>query len=194
MDVNETSETAGIQFPIEGETHWNKVMRVLALGTVGALIAIGAVFQFFQQDSEAESSQLGLVMMGLIALLVFEYILFLKVIVPRTANYGRFRLHENAVEFFPLSGMGLSVSTQANKVRIGKFLGLTVRKSRDNKNSFAYNVYLIHPEKGYTVNVKTFDQPQAAHDFAQALGRTLDLQVAAGNSNKHRREEPGEAA
>lgn len=185
MEENETRSSAGIQFPIEGETQWIRVMRIMALGTIGALAAIGAVFQFFEMGSEAESSQLSFVMMGLVALLVLEYVLFLKVIIPRTANYGRFRLHENAVEFFPLSGLGMSVREQGDKVRIGKFLGITVRSMTEKKGK-AYNVYLIHPEKGYTVNVRSFDSPQPAYDFAQELGKTLNLQVAGNNNNRQK--------
>lgn len=179
--------TSGVHFPIEGESKWVLTMRLLAAGTIGAVISIGLVFHFFGGDKSSfvESQQLAFILGGIVLLLVFEYFVFLKIVIPRQADYGRYRIHKEMVEYFPLTSFGLGIKEKPDSVAVKKFTGVAVSTAPNKKNKLEYGVYLIHQKKGRTITVKTFPVMQEAQEYAHNLAASLRLNV--GNIPRSKR-------
>lgn len=180
---NETlpkSPTSRTNFPIEGESRWIGTMRMLALVTLILLVVIGTGLKFLAHDgSFIESQQLMMVSGGIVFLIVIEYFIFLKIVIPRQANYGRYVLENDGVTFFNLSALGLGVSARPQKERIGKFMGVTTGKVKTKKGITRYAVFLVHKtDKGKTININDFNSMQEASQFATTLAQDLGLAVA----------------
>lgn len=168
--------------PIEGESKWVTTMRVLAFATLGALIVIGGIFHFLAgNNSFLESQQIGLILGGLVFMLVLEYFIFLRVVIPRQADYGRYVIHQDKVEFYPLTAMGLGIKPRSKAERMSKFLGITTGIVRNKKGVASFGVYLVHTtDKGKTINIHTFPDLKEAEQFAMKLGKLLQLNVVSG--------------
>lgn len=174
------SPTSRTNFPIEGESRWIGTMRMLAFVTLAVLLIIGTGLKFLaHEDSFMESQQLMMVCGGIVFLLVCEYFIFLKIVIPRQANYGRYVLEHDGVTFFNLSALGLGVSARPVKERIGKFMGVTTGKVKTKKGITRYAVFLVHKsDKGKTININDFNSMQEASQFATTLAQDLGLAVA----------------
>lgn len=164
----DTGPRAAIHFPIEGRSPWVQVLRVTALGSVGAIIAVAAMMIAFQPSGENSP----LLLCGLAAFLLLEYLVIRAVIVPRLADYGRFRVYHNKVDFYPLGVTGLRVSPASDSEPITAFAGLTVRAEPEKGR---YKVLLLHKERGRTICLKTYNAPEPANSHAEALAHSLDL-------------------
>lgn len=174
------SPTSRTNFPIEGESRWLGTMRLLAYVTLAVLLMIGAAFKYLTyEDSFIEGQQLMLVSGGIVFLLLFEYFIFLKIVIPKQANYGKFVLDRDGVTFYNLGALGLSVSSKPQNERIGKFMGVTTGKVKAKKGATRYGVYLIHKtDKGKTIKINDFSSMQEASQFATTLAQDLGLAVA----------------
>ncbi|MCB9991316.1 MAG: hypothetical protein H6867_08030 [Rhodospirillales bacterium] len=172
----------GIDFPIEGESRWVHVMRALAFGVFASLMTIGAVFHFLGgDDSFVESQQLSMILGGIVFVLLLEYFVFLKIVIPRQADYGRFEIREHKVDFYPLSALGLGIKTHAHPVSMGKFMGITTGRTTDKKGVTSYNVFLVHKDnKGKTIRVSNFADPVEAENYATKLAAVLRLNMVSG--------------
>lgn len=179
---------SAVNLPLEGESKWVSVMRMLAFATFGCIILIAIVFHFLTaDDSFVGNQQLGMMMAGLVFLLVLEYFVFLKIVIPRQANYGRYIVFQDKVEYFPLSALGLSVKAQGEAVAISRFMGITTSRVADRKGRVSYAVFLIHSaDKGKTIKLRSFSEPVQAEAFAVRLGALLRLNVASGIARKAR--------
>ena len=155
-------------------------MRMLALVTLLLLVVIGTGLKFLAHDgSFIEGQQLMMVSGGIVFLIIIEYFIFLKIVIPRQANYGRYVLEYDGVTFFNLSALGLGVSSRPQKERIGKFMGVTTGKVKTKKGITRYAVFLVHKtDKGKTININDFNSMQEASQFATTLAQDLGLAVA----------------
>lgn len=180
---------ARVDFPLEGESRWVAVMRVLAIGTLLAILVLGGVYHFLAGDrSFAANQQLLMIFSGIVLLLLIEYFIFLKVVIPRQAAYGRFLLHRDKVEFFPLTALGLGVRKDSVKVQINSFIGITTSRVTDKKGRVSYAAFLIHgSDKGKSIKVRSFSEPVEAEKFALVLGKAVNLNVASGLVQKKKR-------
>lgn len=187
IEQEASSSEEGVQlsaegFPIEGESKWVTILRLMAVATLVTIGVIGAMFHFLTaDDSFIESQQLAMMMGGIVFLLVLEYFVFLLVVIPRQADYGRYAIHETKVEFFPLTALGLAIGNKSETVHIERFAGVASSKSTDKKGKLSYAVYLVHSDnKGKTINIKSFPSAEEADNYAQNLGRKLRLNFVSG--------------
>ena len=180
IEVPATAARSDESLPIEGESRWVMIMRLLAGSTFLAILVIGGVFRFLTgDDSFVQSQQLAMIMGGIVFLLVLEYFVFLLVVIPRQADYGRYVIHENKVDFYPLTALGLGIGPESEPVQMARFMGIaTGRIAREKGGGVVYAVYLVHSEnKGKTINVRNFPTLEEAEAFAGKLGGMLHLNV-----------------
>ncbi len=173
--------------PIEGESKWVMVMRLLAFGTLTGLLVIAAVFHFLSGDNSfVESQQIGMMLGGLVFLLILEYFVFLFVVIPRQADYGRYEIHRDRVDYYPLTALGLGISSSPRPERLSRFMGITTGRMQGSKKAGTqYAVYLVHgQEKGKNIVIRTFSDPMDAEKFATVLAARLQINVASGLRNQ----------
>jgi hypothetical protein len=103
------------------------------------------------------------------------------IVVPRLADYGRFRVYPNKVDFYPLGLSGLTVSHASDSEPMDSFSGLTVRAVPDKG---VYKVMLLHEQPGRSICVKTYSAPQPALAHAEALAQALSVAYAPSKTMK----------
>lgn len=162
---------ASIHFPIEGVSPWLYILRVIALGSTGALAVVAAMMV----TMHGSGGDLAVILGGLSVFLVIEYFVVRAIVVPRIADYGRFRVYERKVDYFPLTFTGLTVSTASDSEPIDNFSGLSVHADPQKGQ---YRVLLNHKERGRTICLKTYHAPEPANSHAEALAQSLHLGYA----------------
>lgn len=159
---------ASIHFPIEGKSPWMMILRASALGGAGTMAVMTAVMPLMDMGGDMK-----MILAGIGAFLLLEYFIMRLVIVPRIADYGRFRVYQNKVDFFPLSLSGLRIHEASDSEPISSFSGLTVTADPEGKT---YRVMLLHKEqRGRHVCVKSYNAPQPANSHAEALAHTMGI-------------------
>ena len=162
---------AAIHFPIEGRSPWVQILRIVALGSVGTMAAVSAMLLATNAHGD-----MTLVIGGLAAFLLLEYFIIRALVVPRLADYGRFRLYQNKVDFFPLDMTGLSVKDDSDSEPITAFAGIAVQADTERAH---FKVMLLHrEEKGRTICLKTYTAPEPANSHAEALAQTMGIKYA----------------
>jgi hypothetical protein len=116
---------------------------------------------------------------GLAIFLTLEFFVVRGVIVPRIADYGRFRVYPNKVDYYPLGLSGLTVSEASDSEPMDSFSGLTVRAVPDKGQ---YKVMLLHAQPGRSICLKTYSAPQPALAHAEALAQALSVAYAPSKS------------
>ncbi len=168
LDTMDQGLRASIHFPIEGRSPWVMILRASATGFAGALVLMIAMATVLDMDGDMK-----MIMGGISAFMLLEYFIMRLLIVPRLADYGRFRVYQNKVDFFPLSMSGLRVSEASDSEPITSFTGVTVRGEAERG---MYSVMLLHKEKaGRNVCLKTYNAPQPANSHAEALAQTMGV-------------------
>ncbi len=170
MDVHH--ETAQVHFPIEGQSPWVNIFRSFLVSMIVLAVASIVTLGLFGKEGSAGTMPWIWNMIG--ALLIFEYFIFLKVIVPRTADYGRFRVYENRVDFYPLALLGMGVGRAPESVGLQKFKGVAVQEAsapQDNRTIAGYGIFLMGPVRGRTIRLRIcstrLEAEQQAHHLAQ---------------------------
>lgn len=173
MDVlDQQPLRAAIHFPIEGKSPWVSILRVMALGSLAALGCIAAMMVILHENG---GKDLPFIMMGLGLFLLMEYFIVRLLIVPRFADYGRFRVYPHKVDYFPLGMSGLTVSDNTDTTPMDDFSGLTVRAVPDRGQ---YKVMLLHAQPGRSICLKTYTAAQPALAHAEALAQALSVAYA----------------
>lgn len=162
------SPRASIHFPIEGRSPWVLILRMIALGSIGALVTVAVLLFMFHDHAD----NIPVILSGLVGFLLMEYLIMRAVIVPRLADYGRFRVYQDKVDFFPLGLTGLTVSEASDSEPITAFSGLTVRAEPEKGR---YRVLLLHKQPGRSICVKSYSAPEPAIGHAEALALTMDV-------------------
>ena len=173
-----------ISFPIEGKTQWPILMRTMSLGMFAGFGVVLAVFAGTGLIDDGALYQWILYL--IFALVAAEYLLFLKVVIPMAGNYGRFRIYEHKVEYFPLTSTGMGVQPQSKSEPISKFKGVMV-KSWQNKYSMSYVAVLYHPERGKSIRVRSFSSRKDAETFANILAENLNLNIVTEDQVRKKR-------
>lgn len=94
-------------------------------------------------------------------------------------DYGRYRINESKVDFYPLSTLGLSVLTRTQSVPIIDFNGIEVQIMAGKGSETKYMVTLMHPERSNMIRVRAFISRSEAEDYARNLAAALSLPVIA---------------
>ena len=171
-----------IKLPVEGESKWISTMRLLGLGVIFSIIIMACAFKFLTgEDSFIESQQLAMITGGIVLILVFQYFFFLTIVIPRQADYAKYEIFQDRVEYYPLGFLGLAVSTRKKTISMSRFLAVMTGRKADKKGTFTYPVYLIHQDnKGKTIIVESFPDLKSAENFAATLGRMIGLKAVSG--------------
>jgi hypothetical protein len=162
---------ASVHFPIDGRSPWLQILRVIALGSFGAL----AVVLFMMFAVQGVSDETVMMLGGVCGFLILEYIVIRAVIVPRVADYGRFRVYPQKVDYYPLGLSGLTISTASDSAPLSDFAGITVQ-AVPNKGTF--QVMLLSKQRGRTICLKTYNAAEPAHSHAEALADALRVGYA----------------
>lgn len=162
---------ASIHFPIEGVSPWVMVLRASALGGIGTMAVMAAMVAVLDIGGDIK-----MILGGIAAFLLLEYFIMRLIVVPRMADYARFRVYQNKVDFFPLSLTGLGVSAASDSEPITSFSGLSVKADAQKG---VYRVMLLHKEQpGRHVCVKVYNAPQPASSHAEALAQAMGIGYA----------------
>ena len=157
-----------MHFPIEGRSPWLMILRASAAGGLGTLALMAAAVPLMDIGGDVP-----LILGGIAAFLLLEYFIMRLIVVPRIADYGRFRVYQHKVDFFPLDFTGLKVSEASDSEPITAFSGLTVKTDSEGKS---YRVMLLHKEqRGRHICVKAYNAPQPANSHAEALAQTMGI-------------------
>ena len=157
-----------MHFPIEGKSPWMLILRASALGGAGTMAVMAAVVPMMDIGGD-----MTMILGGIAAFLLMESFIMRMVVVPRIADYGRFRVYQHKVDFYPLDFTGLRVSEASDSEPITSFSGLTVKTDAEGKT---YRVMLMHKEqRGRHICVKAYNAPQPANSHAEALAHTMGI-------------------
>ena len=177
--VPASQSTARIHLPIEGYTAWPQVMRLVAIASF-VLIMLLACTMLLLVPEDSLNIRLEDLMIGLMVFLLFEMVLVRCLIIPRNGDYGRFRISEGRVDFYPLSTLGLSIQSRTQSVPVADFDGIAVQilEGRDG-NAAKYEVLMVHPKRSNLIRIRYIASRGEAEDYARALADELKLPVIA---------------
>lgn len=173
------TDDSHIHFPIEGQSPWVMILRIMFMGMIGAVVVITASLNILIPHF-AKDGMLPVVLWGITGFLILEYLAVLYLIVPRISHYARFRVYQTKVEFYPLTAFGLRISDRAESVNMGSFSGLTVQPlANDNRRTdrVSYGVYLLSHDKGRTLRLLTNLSRSEAEQQVRELSERLSLGV-----------------
>lgn len=159
---------ASMHFPIEGKSPWVMILRATALGGVGTMAVMAALVSTLDVGGDMK-----MVLAGIAAFLLMEYFIMRLVVVPRMADYGRFRVYQHKVDFYPMDFFGLKITDASDSEPISSFSGLAVKADAEGRS---YRVMLLHKEqRGRHICVKAYNAPQPANSHAEALAQTMGI-------------------
>ncbi len=178
-----------VHLPLSGKSRWVDMMRLLAAGIVFLLLFV-LPFMLLLGGGERgtdETQRFLLIFAGVCAVLVFEYFVFLKIVIPKQADYARYDIHADRVVYYPLSLFALSEQRRPEAVPIEAFLGLVVAPEKGfhtkKPNKRLYAVYLLHATKpARTIRVHSSPVRDGAESYAKKLAQKTGLNVAVRES------------
>lgn len=172
---NAPSTGPRLHFPIEGHSIWPVILWMLLFSSIAAIFAIGVTLNVFEISGLPLNKN---ALTGLVAgFFVLEYLAVLKLIVPNMTDYGRYRIHPDRVDFYPLVLLGLGVTEQAKPEPATSFSGVRIVISVSKDKPTFYRVDLVHPAKGRTLKLKYFLDMPDAQLYARELADTMKLSL-----------------
>ena len=174
------ADNARFHLPIEGVTAWPFLLRLIAVGSFVTVMLLAFILTLLIPPEQLQLNP-ELLLIGLTGLMVFEIVLVRRLIVPMNGDYGRYRINENKVDFYPLSTLGLTVMTRPESVPIIDFSGIDVQIMSGKGSETKYMVTLIHPQRANMIRVRAFTSRTEAEDYARGLAAALSLPVIAAD-------------
>lgn len=162
-------------FPIEGRSPWVFILPLLAAGSVIAMLTMALVLGGFNENGFSRDTQM--ILCGVALFLVTEFLFIRFGVAPRLSNYGRYRIYEHKVDFYPLSASGFGVASRPEHVPISKFKGVSSFVVETGGRVIGAGVFLIHPEKSRTLALKSFVNVEDARSYAQSLADAMHISV-----------------
>lgn len=164
-----------LHFPIEGHSLWPVILWMLMFSSIAAVVVVGLILNMVEiSNLPVSENALTGVVAGFMAL---EYLAVLKLVVPNMTDYGRYRVYDDHVDFFPLVMLGLCINNRAETVPATAFKGVRIHINIAKDRPTLYRVDLVHAAKGKTLRLKSFlDMPDAAH-YARELADVMKLPV-----------------
>ena len=172
------TDNAQLHLPIEGVTAWPYLLRLIAVGSFVTIILLAFVLTLLIPPDQLHLDPEQL-LIALTGLLVFEIVIVRRLIIPMNGDYGRYRIGENKVDFYPLSTMGLTTMTRPESVPIIDFNGIEVQTMAGKGSETKYMVTLVHPQRSNMVRVRAFTSRMESEDYARELAAALSLPVIA---------------
>lgn len=172
------TDNSRLHLPIEGVTAWPYLLRLIAAGSFVMIMLLAFILTLLIPPEQLQVNPEQL-LIGLTGLLVFEIVIVRRLIVPMNGDYGRYRINEGKVDFYPLSTLGLSVLTRTQSVPIIDFNGVEVQIMAGRGSETKYMVALMHPERSNMIRIRAFTSRSEAEDYARNLAAALSLPVIA---------------
>jgi hypothetical protein len=168
-------DSARVHLPIEGYTAWPQLLRLVAAASVITVLMISFILTLFGPTAVAINVQA--LIIGLVCVVVFEMVLVRRLIIPMNGDYGRFRISDGRVDLYPLTTMGLSVTTRPQSIPMQDFDGIAVQTMAVKGSETKFMVTLMHPQRANMVRVRSFTARIDAEKFARALADEVSLKV-----------------
>lgn len=173
--IPDGTDNARIHLPIEGYTAWPQLLRLVAMGSVITVLMISFILTLFGPTAVAVNVHA--LIIGLVSVVLFEMVIVRRLIIPMNGDYGRYRISDSRVDLYPLTTMGLSVTTRPQSIPMQDFDGITVQTMSVKGSETKYMVTLMHPQRANMVRVRPFTARVEAEKFARALADEVSLKV-----------------
>lgn len=162
-----------LHFPIEGHSIWPVILWMLMFSSVAAVVVVGLILNMVEISNlpVSENALTGAVA-GFMAL---EYLAISKLVVPNMTDYGRYRVYQDRVDYFPLVMLGLCVNNKAQTVTAEAFKGVRINIHVAKDRPTLYRVDLVHPAKGKSLRLKNFLDMPDAELYARELAGVMKL-------------------
>jgi len=98
-------------------------------------------------------------------------------IIPVSGDYGRYRINQTNVEFYPLSTLGMKVMPRAQTIPLSDFSGVRVQPAMFSDGIARVYVTLVHPQSSNSVRIKLFSAEAEAKAYADNLAKVLSTQI-----------------
>lgn len=175
IPANQSS--ARLHLPIEGYTAWPQIMRLVAIASF-VLVMLLACTLLLLIPQENINVQMDKLLLALAAFLIFEMVIVRCLIIPMNGDYGRFRINEGHVDFYPLTTLGLGVQTRTQSVPVVDFDGVAVQALEAQHGAPArYAIMLVHPKRANLVRIRYTPSRSEAENYARTLAEALSLPV-----------------
>lgn len=171
-----TASSSGIRFPIEGETPWPGLIRVVTFGSFVCIVLALLVLLIIVPPGALGFSQERL-MLGLTCVFAFEVVIIRRLIVPMNGDYGRFRINPRYIDLYPLTALGLRVHSRSQQVSAADYKGVRIDTMAAKGSDARYIVTLVHPERANMIQVKIFSTLDDAKAYAGELAAAMNLPV-----------------
>lgn len=163
------STTSRVHFPIEGQSPWVNVLRMMVFGSAATGLVVAG---FLLSDPDFQHA--GIVLAVLAVLLVMEFVVVRGLVIPRNRNYARFRITERRIEIFPLTPSGLAAAREPDALFPTEYDGVSVLTEKGGDASV---VTLMHKTPAKNLPARSFTNDNDARDYAIALADALGLKV-----------------
>lgn len=165
-----------IKLPIEGDTVWPNIMRLMLVGSVVTGILLVLFFQVMLPPERLSINPEKL-LAGLTGLIFFEMAIIRRLIIPMNGNYGRYRINEKTVELYPLSTLGFKTMPKPQTLPMEDFKGVVIQPMIFRDGVSRYYVTLAHPRPANSIKVKLFSSHIDANAYAEALSIELNTKI-----------------
>lgn len=170
-----------IKLPIEGLTVWPNIMRLMVVGSVVTAILLTLVFMLMIPPEQLRIDPDRLVL-SLTCIILFEIVVIRRLVIPLNGDYGRYRIHADRVEYYPLSTLGLTVLHRTESIPVVDFKGVAIQPAILRDGITQYYVVLVHPQISNSIRLRIFNSHVEANAYAQALAKALSINVVKGIS------------
>ncbi len=178
--LNGNVDAVQIDLPVEGQTAWPQLLRLVAIGSVMMVSMLSFILVLLFSPSEMKIDPQSL-MLGLASVVIFEIVIVRRLIIPMNGDYGRWRINVGHVDLYPLSTLGMTVQARPQSIPIGDFSGVAVQSMAVKGSATKYIVTLMHPQRANMVRIRHFDTKVDAESYARMLANKITLPVIAAS-------------
>jgi len=168
-----------IKLPIEGDTVWPNIMRLMVVGSVVTAILFTLVFMLMIPLEQLRIKP-NILIIGLSCVIMFEVVIVRALIIPLNGDYGRYRITATHVEYNPLSTLGLTVLKRVESIPLVDFKGVAIQPAILRDGLTQYYVVLVHPQQSNSIRLRLFNSHIEANAYAEALAKALSTTVIKG--------------
>ncbi len=175
IPANQSS--ARLHLPIEGYTAWPQIMRLVAIASFVLVMLLACTLLLLVPEQNIHV-KLDSLLLALSAFLIFEMVIVRCLIIPMNGDYGRFRINESHVDFYPLTTMGLSVQARTQSIPVVDFDGIAVQALEAQHGApTRYGIVLMHPKRANLIRIRYTTSRSEAENYARSLAEALSLPV-----------------
>ena len=175
-DIPENNLFPVVNLPIQGETIWPNLMRLLTVGSIVGGIMVSLILMLMIPEEQLRIDPAKLVAI-LTCLILFELVIVRQLIIPINGDYGRYRVNKDKVELYPLTTLGMGVKAYVENIPMADYKGISITPVIFRDGMSRYYVTLTHPQQSNSIRVKLFNSHVDANAYAYVLAQVLNLKV-----------------